>query len=123
MKMLMSDDVQHDMALNDRFVINRTEFRKGCEAAVEYYNSPEGSASAFDYSIGTDVTLPSKLHNEDIDNLERIILSCSKSDTSDAAIDMIIMEEMPAYFMGQKDLDAVIKIMQDRMQKVLDERG
>ena len=122
-KMLMSDDVQHDMALNDRFVINRTEFRKGCEAAVEYYNSPEGSASAFDYSIGTDVTLPSKLHNEDIDNLERIILSCSKSDTSDAAIDMIIMEEMPAYFMGQKDLDAVIKIMQDRMQKVLDERG
>jgi hypothetical protein len=30
---------------------------------------------------------------------------------------------MPAYFTGQKDLDAVVNIAQDRVQKVLDERG
>jgi len=29
---------------------------------------------------------------------------------------------MPAYFLGQKDLASVIKIAQDRAQKVLDER-
>jgi len=29
---------------------------------------------------------------------------------------------MPAYFSGQKDLDEVVKIAQDRVQKVLDER-
>ena len=35
---------------------------------------------------------------------------------------MILIEEMPAYFLGQKDLDSVIVIIQDRVQKVLDER-
>lgn len=30
---------------------------------------------------------------------------------------------MPAYFLGQKDLYAVIEIIQDRAQTVLDERG
>ena len=122
-KLLMSDEVQHDLAMNDRIVINRTEFRKGCEAAVEYYNSPDGAEGAFDYSIGTTVNLTAKFHDEDIDNIERIILSCSKSDSPDSAINVILMEEMPAYFSGQKDLSAVIKIMQDRMQKVLDERA
>ena len=60
---------------------------------------------------------------DDIDYLEKIILSCSKVDSSDSAINLILAEEMPAYFLGQKDLDAVIKIAQDRAQKVLDERG
>ena len=50
-------------------------------------------------------------------------MSCSKIDTPDAAINLIIIEEMPAYFSGQKDLASVVKILQDRVQKVLDERG
>lgn len=36
---------------------------------------------------------------------------------------MFLIEEMPAYFLGQKDLDSVIKIAENRIQKVLDERG
>ena len=54
--------------------------------------------------------------------MEQLLLSCSKTDTSDAAINIILAEEMPAYFLGQKKLDAVVKIAQDRAQKVLDER-
>ena len=42
------------------------------------------------------------------------------SENSDMS--MILIEEMPAYFLGQKDLDSVIIIIQDRVQKVLDER-
>ena len=34
----------------------------------------------------------------------------------------ILIEEMPAYFAGQKTLDQVIPVMQNRIQKVLDER-
>ena len=60
---------------------------------------------------------------EDVDFVEGIILSCSRSCSDDASISIILIEEMPAYFLGQKDLDAVIKIAQDRIQKVLDERG
>ena len=44
-------------------------------------------------------------------------------DSPDSAINLILAEEMPAYFLEQKDLASVVKIMQDRMQKVLDERG
>ena len=41
----------------------------------------------------------------------------------DSDVSMILIEEMPAYFLGQKSLDAVIKVAQNRAQKVLDERG
>ena len=121
-KMLLTDEVQEDLAMNDKFVLNRAAFRKSCSAAIEYYNSSEGKDNLFDYEIGTNVPRRSKFQDEEIDNMENIILSCSKSNSSDAAISTILMEEMPAYFLGQKDLDAVIKIAQDRAQKVLDER-
>ena len=61
--------------------------------------------------------------SKDVDFVENIILSCSKMKTEDPDISMILIEEMPAYFLGQKNLDAVIKIAENRIQKVLDERG
>lgn len=122
-KILLSDEVQGELALSDRFVLNRNEFRKVCEQAIDYYNIPEVQRTAFDYSIGTDVRINIEFTTDDIDNLEKIILSCSKMNSPDSAINLILAEEMPAYFLGQKDLDAVIKIAQDRVQKVLDERG
>ena len=64
-----------------------------------------------------------KFTTDDINNLESILLSCSRMNNEDSAISIILYEEMPAYFLGQKDLDAVIKIAADRAQKVLDERG
>ena len=60
---------------------------------------------------------------QDIDFVESVILSCSKIKSEDSDISIILIEEMPAYFLGQKDLDEVIKIAQNRIQKVLDERG
>ena len=61
--------------------------------------------------------------NEDIDDPEKIVLSCSRISSEDSKISLILIKEIPAYFTGQKDLSAVIKIAQDRVQKVLDERG
>jgi hypothetical protein len=43
--------------------------------------------------------------------------------SEDAAISLILLEEMPSYFSGQKDLDSVVKVAQDRVQKVLNERN
>ena len=122
-RLLLSDEVQSELAMTDKFVLNRTEFRKVCEQAIEYYNSPEVEKSVYDYSTGTDVWINIEFTTDDIDYLEKIILSCSKVDSSDSAINLILAEEMPAYFLEQKDLASVVKIMQDRMQKVLDERG
>ena len=122
-KILLSDDVQNELVMSDKFVLNRDAFKKGCNAAIEYFNTEEGSQNMFDYAAGTYVTSHMKFTSEDINNLENVIMSCSKMDSADSAINSILIEEMPAYFLGQKDLDSVVVIIQDRAQKVLDERG
>ncbi len=120
-KILLSEEVQADIAMNDCFVINREAFRKAGDAAIDYYNN---GGSAFSGGTGgSSGGLRRQFSIEDVDFVEGIILSCSRSCSDDASISIILIEEMPAYFLGQKDLDAVVKIAQDRIQKVLDERG
>ena len=120
-KILLSDEIQTYMAMQDLFVINRNAFWNAAEKANSYYNNggsvhSNGGGSG-PYNGGK------KFSATEVENVERVIMSCSKMKTEDSAISIILIEEMPAYFLGQKDLDAVIKIAQDRIQKVLDERG
>lgn len=122
-KMLLGDDIQSKLAYSDKIVINRNALREVCLEAIEYYDTVEGSQSVFDYAQGTDVAILPILTTDDIDNLEAVIESCSGMNSPDAEINKILIEEMPAYFLGQKDLYAVIEIIQDRAQTVLDERG
>ena len=123
LKMMLTDEIQKELVLNDNFVINKEALRQGLIEAIDYFNSEEGQNNIFEYSLGTYVSINTKFTTKDIDNLEEVIQSCSTCDSVDAAINMIIIEEMPAYFLGQKDLDSVVTIIQDRAQKVLDERG
>ena len=102
--------------------MNKEALRQGCKDAIAYFNTEEGQENIFEYSLGTYVSIKTKFADDDIDNLENVILSCSGADSVDAAINMILIEEMPAYFAGQKTLEQVIPIMQNRIQKVLDER-
>lgn len=122
-RILLSDEIQTELAFSDKFVLDRDAFREACGAAVEYFNTEEGSQNIFDYEQGTYVSVLPTFTEDDIDNLEKVILSCSKIDSNDAAINVILIEEMPAYFLDQKSLDDVVTIIQDRAQKVLDERG
>lgn len=122
-QMLLSEDVQTALALSDKLVLNKDALRDVCSEAVEYFNTEQGSQYIFDYAQGTTVSIPPILSNDDVDSLEEVIESCSGMNTSDAAINIILAEEMPAYFLDQKDLDDVIEIIQDRAQTVLDERG
>ena len=121
-KMMLTDEIQKEFVLNDNFVLNKEALRQGCEDAIAYFNTEEGQDNMYEYSLGTYVSIRTKFTTEDIDNLENVILSCSKADSVDAAINMILIEEMPAYFAGQKTLEQVIPVMQNRIQKVLDER-
>lgn len=120
-KSLLSDDVQNALASDDALVINRSVFRQWGERAVEYING-DGYWAWFGWE-GEDPNPQRLIFSEhDIDNLETFILATNHMSYSDADINTILIEEMPAYFSGQKDLDSVIKIAQDRVQKVLDER-
>ena len=119
-KLLLSDDIQTGFAEQEYLVLNREAFRKVGLAAVEYYNGAGVRRLA---SQGYPITENRFVYStKDIDNLEKIILSCSGMKAEDSAISIILIEEMPAYFTGQKDLDSVIAIAQDRVQKVLNER-
>ncbi len=41
---------------------------------------------------------------------------------NDGSINAIIREEMPAYFEGQKTLEQIIPVLEDRVQTVINER-
>ena len=114
-KLLLSDDIQNEIAMNDRFVLSREAFKNAGAVAVEYYSN--GGSGSYGNRIGNKITM------QDIEFIENIILGCSRVKSEDPDISMILIEEMPAYFLGQKDLDSVIKIAENRIQKVLDERG
>ena len=120
-KILISDEIQTYMAMKDYFVINRNAFRTAAEKANSYYNN--GGSMHSNGGGSSPYNGGKKFSETEVDNVERVIMSCSKMQTEDSAISIILIEEMPAYFLGQKDLDAVVKIAQDRVQKVLDERG
>lgn len=123
-KLLLSDDIQKSLAMNDNFVLSREAFREGGQKAVEYYNG-EGGEYMFGYDYETGLPKDNRLmfSEQNINELEKIIESCSCTNAADAAINLILVEEMPAYFIGQKSLEEVAKVAQDRAQKVLDERG
>ena len=118
----MSDEIQKEYSLNGSFVLNREYFRSTGEAAIEYYNKTTISGLFGGYFADTPENRV-KYTPEHIDVLENTILNCSSATTEDADINIVLIEEMPAYFSGQKSLDQVIKIAQDRVQKILDERG
>ena len=119
-KSLLNDSIQNQFAEYDYFVLSKDAFRHAGQLAIAYYNSEEsGMSEMIDGSARKQITFSEK----HIGELEDIIASCSRMQSADAEINIILTEEMPAYFSGQKELASVIAIAQDRVQKVLDERG
>ena len=120
-KTLLSDDLLYDMAKTQGFTISREAYHKTEEATLDHINGPQGYEPASSSGMSSRHSI--RFTEKDMTELENILLSCSHFDSSDSSIDMILIEEMPAYFFGQKDLDAVISILQDRIQTVLNERA
>ena len=118
-KLLMSEEVMESLGLNDEFVISRAANRKVAQIAVDYYNG-EGGTNIFGTGPNVKRITFTKEH---IDRVEKIIESCKQSTITDSAINLILIEEMQPYFSGQKDIKSVAGIAQDRVQKVLNERG
>ena len=123
-RILLTDEVQDDLAKTSCFTISRNAYRKSGSLTLDYCNGSRGNSEFGVYrTTGESVDNRIIFTEDDVMILEKIILSCSHFDSVDAAVNIILMEEMPAYFLDQKDLDSVIIIVQDRVQKVLDERG
>ena len=115
-------EIQEELANEEHLVINRQALRTSGLKAIEHYNLSSIGMGTYAAVDPSQENSRYKYSEKDLDKLEKTILSCSGMKTQDTAISIILIEEMPPYFLGQKDLASVIKIAQDRAQKVLDER-
>ena len=122
-KLLLSDEIQNKLAVSNRFTVSRDAYKKVSDLVIDYCNSSRANNEfGINHITFEPIKNRIKFTEDDLTYLESTISSCSHFDSTDASITIILIEEMPPYFLGQKDLKSVIKIAQDRAQKVLNER-
>lgn len=64
-----------------------------------------------------------RLDYDVIEDYNDILRSASTISYMDSSIELIVMEEIPAYFAGQKSIEDVAAIIENRAQTVIDERS
>ncbi len=124
-KILISEDIQMTAGRAEMIPVNTNALKKTSEEILKEendrisYNLENLPASQI-----AAMNLPSKTIDEKTaDEFAGLITGAKNIDCSDSAIINIVREEIPAYLEGQKDIDDVIDIINDRAQKVVDERG
>ena len=122
--LLMGNEAQEYFGLEGGIPVNRAAFESCGQKLIDKQNAYIQDLLRFYdpeflrmYGISSD-----PLDDAAIAELAATIETLSSWYTNDGAINAIIREEMPAYFEGQKTLDQVIPILEDRVQTVLNER-
>ena len=122
--LLMGDEVQDMFGMNYGIPVNRAAFNSVGSKLIDAQNATlQELLRYYDedmlrmYGYTTDI-----MDEEGIADFAAMIETLSGWYTNDGAINAIIREEMPAYFEGQKTLDQVIPVVEDRVQTILNER-
>lgn len=121
---LIDDDYQYDISCGMGNPIKRSQMIAMIDDVVESHNlyiqylMDNNTVQELE-SMGIDSYL---IENIDYESYLQIIDSCNHVYTSDPSISNILREEMPAYFEGQKSLNDVIIIIEDRVNTYLSER-
>ena len=104
--------------------VRKTAYEATALQAIEKYNSTyERYKKMYPKDTLADQGIPfCKIDNKVVKDYEEMLNSSSVISEADPAIIIIVTEEMPAYFTGQKSLDDVIKIINDRSQTYVNER-
>lgn len=122
---LLDDDTQYTLGVEAGIPINRNAFVEVAEDFVDNHNYELEHY----YSDWTDADFqnngidPKPVDYSRIEDFEELISSTSAWISTDAAVNAIIREEIPAFFEGDKTLDQIIEVLQNRVQTLLDERG
>ncbi|MBP5179931.1 MAG: hypothetical protein J6127_01400 [Clostridiales bacterium] len=130
LRTVMSADCQRSFASANGFEggipVNRQAFAQVSDEYITSFNSrynnsgATGSTEAMSMSSVFSGPADDSLKN----GFESVVTGLTGNGyTVDAPINAIVREEIPAYFEGQKSLDEVINIINDRVQTVLNERG
>lgn len=112
-KLLISYDVQCHKESNP---INREALRYIAGKKLDVYNAEIDEESKYDIAVKK-----AKLSPDTIDKYVDILSSSYGGMSAGSAVESILMEESSAYFNGQKSMEDVIRVMQKRLQTVIDE--
>lgn len=121
---LLSEDVQKSLCsqtgtFQNEFPLNRKAFDEVGADCVDIFNHQIDQE--YSWQTGAD---KSSLYTkkDDLNTLKKVAESLDHIYKSDADIDIIVFEEIQPYLAGDKSLDEVIKIMNDRARTVMNER-
>ena len=125
-ELLMSDDIQNLFAENCGLSVNRNSQEEVCEPFAEGYTRWYDSLSELYTQSQLDLYgLP--LSGVDSDLLKEQINSYIENAAGirmlDAPVEIIVREEIQAYFAGQKTIDETMQIIQNRVDTFVNERG
>lgn len=120
---LLSDDIQYKSAIDYANCINKNALRKACVDSIETtnkmydlelsYGIPETQLAAWGYA---------RVDESMIDGYFECLDSTSNLATIDPSVSLIILEEVSAYFNGQKSIEDVAELINNRAQTVMNER-
>lgn len=125
-KTLLSDEIQQSFLHYEGYTpVIKDSFEKAADAAIEKYNRLYNMKKNISgrKTLMADGMPWCEIDKSAIKSFEAMLDSCVADIALDSAITAILKEEMPAYFAGQKDLDQVIKVIDNRCQTYLSERG
>ena len=109
-KTCLSNEVQEVIARDYTNPMNKSVFDSAAKITLENYNKSEMS-----YGVELDDSV--------ITSYKETLMSASVVENRDPAVLNVIREEMPAYFLDQKTLDAVLSIINNRVTTIIKERG
>ena len=122
--MLLSESTQVYYGTSEDIPVNRAAFNTVGELYITYHNNQIESYLRYMSEdmlrmYGIDLQM---MDESAIGEFASVIESLDGWFTNDGSVNAIIREEMPAFFEGQKTLDQVIPVINDRVQTILDER-
>lgn len=122
---VLSYDGQMLFAGDYKTPVNVRAFEAGAQDAIEAYNAQVQDLLTY---LTRDEIAACGFFAEEVDEsvieaYEGFIRSACTIETRDPALLLIVREELPAYFAGQKTLDEVVEILQNRAETYVNERG
>lgn len=121
-KIMLDDEVQTN--LKSSFPMNKAALSNMLVTMADEADSHYNTYINMGYSEAEIAMFNEHQVNRSIvDSFYEAITNVTDVARSDSSLEIIIAEELPAYFAGQKDIDSVIGIINDRAQTIYDERS
>ncbi|MCQ2527666.1 MAG: ABC transporter substrate-binding protein [Saccharofermentans sp.] len=121
-KAMLSEDVQSSETMGNP--INKAAFTKKAKDEIDLYNE------AYDMLVNMGMSAAMikmyGLYTIDeavVDDYVKVAESVETVDSIDTSVAAIVLEEVDAYFEGQKSIDDVISVLNNRAQTVVNERA